>query len=65
MFILIPNNYNEFVDMCRYKRSFIDTFMWHSMFKFEFEEIMEEIIDKIMEEIMEDIMEDRVMCLDG
>ena len=35
--------------------------MWHSMFKFEFEEIMKEIIDKIME----DIMEDRVMCLDG
>ena len=58
--------------MCRYKRSFLDTFMWHSMFKFEFEEIMEEIIKKIMEDIMEEIMdlmenimEDRVMCLDG
>ena len=42
--------------------------MWHSMFKFEFEEIMEEIIEKIMEEIMdlmENIMEDSVMCRDG
>ena len=68
MLILIPNNKNEFVNMCRYKRSFLGTFMWHSMFKFEFEEIMEEIIEKIMEEIMdlmENIMKDRVMCLDG
>ena len=60
MLILIPNNKNEFVNMCRYKRSFLGTVMWHSMFKFEFEEIMEEIMD-----LMENIMEDRVMCLDG
>ena len=56
MLILIPNNKNEFVNMCRYKRSLLGTFMWHSMFKFEFEEIMD---------LMENIMEDRVMCLDG
>ena len=64
MLILIPNNKNEFVNMCRYKRSFLDTFMWHSMFKFEFEEIMEDIIQEIMD-FMENIMKDRVMCLDG
>ena len=33
--------------------------MWHSMFKFEFEEIMD-LMEKIMD-LMEEIMEDRVM----
>jgi len=34
--------------------------MWHSIFKFEFEEIMD-LMDKVMD-LMEKIMEDRVMC---
>ena len=60
MLILIPNNQNEFVDMCRYKGSFQGILMWHSMLKFEFEKIMN-LMEKIMD-LMEEIMEDRVMC---
>jgi len=52
MLILIPNNWNEFVDMCRLKGSFQKPLMWPRNAKFEFEKIY----------LMEKIMEDRVMC---
>ena len=36
MHILIPNKWNEFVAMCRSKRSFQKTLMWPPKAKFEF-----------------------------